>query len=97
MRCVQACGTCGETLRHACHCDLSGTVHEARFVCSTSRLDRKGVAHCWKERLGNPTQTPRQVLRTYVEELDITVASLDDAMDWDLWDDDGFDDDGQDE
>ena len=49
------------------------------------------------ERLGNPTQTPRQVLRTYVEELDITVASLGDAMDWDLWDDDGFDDDGQDE
>jgi hypothetical protein len=30
----------------------------------------------WKERLGNPTQTPCQVLRTYVEELDITVAGL---------------------
>jgi hypothetical protein len=34
----------------------------------------------WKERLGNPTQTPRQVLRAYVEELDITVAGLDDEM-----------------
>ena len=58
---------------------------------------KKEWLDCWKERLGNPTQTPRQVLRTYVKELDITVASLDDAMDWDLWDDDGFDDDGQDE
>ena len=34
----------------------------------------------WKERLGHPTQTPHQVLRAYVEELDITVAGLDDEM-----------------
>ena len=40
----------------------------------------------WKERLGNPSQTPRQVLRAYVEELDIAVAGLDDAMEWDYWD-----------
>jgi len=54
---------------------------------------------CWKERLGNPTQTPRQILRSYVEDLDITVAGLDDVMEWDCWDnpdpDDG--DGGQDE
>ena len=51
----------------------------------------------WKERLGNPSQTPRQVLRAYVEELDITVAGLDGAMEWDYWDDDAIDDDSQDE
>jgi hypothetical protein len=51
----------------------------------------------WKERLGNPSQTPRQVLRAYVEELDITVAGLDSAMEWDYWDDDVVDDDSQDE
>ncbi len=34
----------------------------------------------WKERLGHPTQPPCQVLRAYVEELDITVAGLDDEM-----------------
>jgi hypothetical protein len=51
----------------------------------------------WKERLGNPSQTPRQVLRAYVEELDITVAGLDDAMEWDYWDNDVVDDDSQDE
>jgi hypothetical protein len=45
----------------------------------------------WKERLGNPTQTPRQVLRAYVEELDITVAGLDDKMEWETWDDDDID------
>jgi len=42
----------------------------------------------WKERLGNPQQTPRQILRTYVEELDITVAGLDNQMEWEYWDDD---------
>ena len=51
----------------------------------------------WKECLSNPSQTPRQVLRAYVEELDITVAGLDGAMEWDYWDDDVVDDDSQDE
>ena len=51
----------------------------------------------WKERLGNPTQTPRQVLRAYVEELDITVAGLADAMEWDNWDNSDPDDASQDE
>jgi hypothetical protein len=43
---------------------------------------------CWKERLGNPDKTPRQVLRAYVEELDITVAHLDNSMEWACWDED---------
>ena len=51
----------------------------------------------WKERLGNPTQTPRQILRAYVEELDITVAGLDDAMEWENWDNSNPDDGSQDE
>ncbi len=40
----------------------------------------------WKERLGNPSSTPRQVLRMYVEALDITVSGLNDKMDWSCWD-----------
>jgi hypothetical protein len=51
----------------------------------------------WKEPLGNPTQTPRQILRAYVEELDITVAGLDDVMEWDYWDNSDPDDGSQDE
>ncbi len=45
----------------------------------------------WKEGLGNPTQTPRQVLHPYVEELDITVAGLDNEMEWSYWDEDDDD------
>ena len=51
----------------------------------------------WKERLGNPSQTPRQILRTYVEQLDITVAGLDDVMEWEYWDHSDPDDSSQDE
>jgi hypothetical protein len=45
---------------------------------------------CWKERLGNPDGTPLQVLWAYVEELDITVAHLDEAMEWDCWVNDDY-------
>jgi hypothetical protein len=31
-------------------------------------------------------------MRTYVEDLDITVASLDDEMEWDCWANDAFED-----
>jgi hypothetical protein len=40
----------------------------------------------WKEQLGNPSSTSCQVLRMYVEALDITVAGLNDEMDWSCWD-----------
>ena len=46
----------------------------------------------WTERLGNLDPTPRQVMRTYVEDLDITIAHLDEEMDWDCWDSDAFKD-----
>jgi hypothetical protein len=57
--------------------DMSATLQDS---IEKEWLDR------WKERLGNPTQTPRQILRAYVKELDITVAGLDDVMEWDYWD-----------
>ena len=31
-------------------------------------------------------------MRTYVKDLDITVAHLDDEMDWDCWNVDAFED-----
>ncbi len=68
--------------------DMSATLRDS---IEKEWLDR------WRERLGNPTQTPRQVLRAYVEELDITVAGLDDEMEWDTWDHAYNDDDSQDE
>ncbi len=47
----------------------------------------------WKEHLGNPDVTPRQVMRAYVKNLDITVAHLDGEMDWGCWDNDYYDQD----
>jgi hypothetical protein len=49
-------------------------------------IEAKWLAR-WKNKLGNPTTTPRQILRAYVEELDIMVANLDEAMEWSYWDD----------
>ncbi len=54
-------------------------------VCNT--IKRDWVAR-WKERLGNPDVTPRQMMRTYVQDLDISVAALDEEMDWNVWADD---------
>jgi hypothetical protein len=55
--------------------DLSSSVHD------TIKCDWIG----WKDRLGNPTTTPRQLMRTYVQELDILVVALDEEMDWPVW------------
>jgi hypothetical protein len=41
----------------------------------------------WKEHLGHPAVTPCQVMLLYVKQLDITVARLDNKIDWGVWDD----------
>ncbi len=48
--------------------DLSASSHNA--------IEKEWVMK-WKERLGHPTVTPRQVMQTYVDNLDITEANLD--------------------
>ncbi len=57
--------------------DLSSTLREA--------IKQEWLAK-WKDGLGNPNSTPHKVMRTYVESLDITVAGLDEEMDWSCWD-----------
>ncbi len=42
----------------------------------------------WKEKLDNPIRTPRQVLRSYVADLGISVSDLNTAMEWNCWDTD---------
>ena len=83
------------------HCDMLATAiclehymkHDPSLTVRDS-IERDWLKR-WKGRLGNPDRTPRQVMRVYVEDLDITVATLDDAMEWDCWDitDDADDDD----
>jgi hypothetical protein len=91
------CAACKRVGHVAKHCDMLATAiclerymkndlsPALRHSIEKEWLDR------WKERLGNPLQTPRQVLCAYVEELDITVAGLDNQMEWDYWDDDDTD------
>jgi hypothetical protein len=62
------------------------------LVCNL--IKRKWLAH-WNKCLGNPENTPRQVLHAYIEEMDITVARLDDEMEWACWVDGGLDDDSK--
>ena len=40
---------------------------------------------CWKDKLGMPARTPRQVMHTYCKAFNITPEFLDQAMDWDCW------------
>ena len=39
----------------------------------------------WKERPGNPSRLPRRVMKTFLEEMDITLDVLDEQMDWECW------------
>jgi hypothetical protein len=61
--------------------DLSSAVRDT--------IQRDWVAR-WKEWLGNPDVTPPQMMRTYVQDLDILVAALDEEMDWNVWADDDY-------
>jgi hypothetical protein len=85
------CDVCGRVGHVAKNCDMLATAiclekYMRHDLPSTTRdaIEKDWVAK-WKDRLGNPTRTPRQVMRTYVEDLDITVTSLDKEMDWDCW------------
>jgi hypothetical protein len=91
------CAACKWVGQVAKHCDMLATAiclerYMKHNMSPTLRNSiEKEWLDCWKERLGNPTQTPRQVLRAYVDELDITVAGLDNQMEWDYWDEDDAD------
>ncbi len=79
------------------HCDMLATVicleRYMKHDLSTALCDsiEKEWLDCWKERLGNPTKTPRKVLCAYVEEIDITVAGLDNQMEWNYWEEEDVD------
>ena len=49
-----------------------------------SSIEEKWIAR-WKDNVGQPTRTPRQVMQTYCKELDILAEHLIKAMDWDCW------------
>jgi hypothetical protein len=93
------CAACKRVGHVAKHCDMLATaICLERYIkhkmsATICDLIEKEWLDCWKERLGNPTQTPRPILQAFVGELNITVAGLDKAMEWDFWDG-GDNDDG---
>ncbi len=86
------CAACGRAGHIAKQCDmLAMAICLERYMkkeLSTSFCDaiKQEWLGKWKDRLGNPSSTLRQVVHTYVEALDITVAGLDEEMDWSCWD-----------
>jgi hypothetical protein len=65
-----------------------------KVLSSTVRdIIKKDWLARWKECLGYPDVTPCQVMRVYVENLDIMVAHLNGEMDWECWDNDYYDQD----
>jgi hypothetical protein len=91
------CAACRRVGHVAKHCDmLATTICLERYMkhdMSSGLCDsvEKEWLDRWKDRLGNLSTTPRQVLRSYVEDLGITVAGLDAEMEWDCWDKDDAD------
>jgi hypothetical protein len=90
------CAACKQVGHVAKHCDMLATTiclehYMKKDLLSTiwDAIEKDWLAK-WKERLGNPDITPQQVMRAYIEELDITVAHLDDTMDWGCWDDNNY-------
>jgi hypothetical protein len=69
--------------------------HNDRLLKSEkSLIKEKWIAHL-KDKVGQPTCTPRQVMQAYCKELDISAKHLVEAMDWECWphsDDDAVDD-----
>ena len=60
-----------------------------RHKQSLSDVDRNTIEAKWltrwKERLGQPARTPRQVMHTYCDAMNITTETLDFAVDWNCW------------
>jgi hypothetical protein len=60
--------------------------HHKLSLLDTKRKDieSKWLAR-WKDCLGQPARTPRQVMHTYCNVMNITLDTLDLAMDWECW------------
>ena len=89
----EQCAACRRVGHVAKHCDMLATAicleKYMKKDLSPSLRDQieKEWLDRWKEKLENPVRTPRQVLRSYVDDLGISITELDAEMEWDCWDD----------
>ncbi len=81
------CVACKHTGQEATSCDMLAIAlfvdrHKDRLSESKkSLIEEKWIAR-WKDEVGQPTRTSRQVMRAYCKELDISAEHLVKAMDW---------------
>jgi hypothetical protein len=84
------CAACKRTGHEATSCDMLAIAlfverHKDQLSeTKKSSIEEKWIAR-WRNKVGQPTRTPRQVMRMYCNKLDITTEHLIEAMDWDCW------------
>jgi hypothetical protein len=84
------CDACKRMGHTAVNCDmLAMALFLEGYRKDLSKTDRSAIEtkwiSRWKECLGHPAHTPRQIMKTYCKETNVTPDSLDLAMDWDCW------------
>jgi hypothetical protein len=85
------CAACRRRGHPASQCDmLAIALFLDRYIKTMmSPSDRDKIESAWlqrwKERLGNPSRLPWRVMKTFLEEMDITPNVLDEQMDWECW------------
>lgn len=84
------CEACKRVGHEAVNCDMLALAlfieRHKKSLTDTARneIELNWLAR-WRDRLGQPARTPRQVMRTYCDALNITADTLDHAMDWECW------------
>jgi hypothetical protein len=75
---------------------LAITLFIEKYKRNISNKEKDKLEYDWLERwhrvLGNPSKTPRHVMRAYINYLNILVDALDNLICWDCWLDDDVDD-----
>jgi hypothetical protein len=69
---------------------LEGYMKNEMSAALCNSFEKEWLAR-WKDRLGNPTKTPLQVLNSYIEDLKISIGNLDVDMEWDCWEEEDLD------
>jgi hypothetical protein len=84
------CDACKRIGHEAINCDMLALAlfiecHKQSLSDSErNEIESKWLVR-WKERLGQPARTPRQVMHTYCNVMNITTNTLPLAMDWECW------------
>ena len=85
------CAACKRLGHEAANCDMLAIAlfidrYTKQDLSATDKdaLEQQWLKR-WKEKLGMPARTPRQIMRTYCDTQNITEDLLDQAMDWECW------------